>query len=365
MARNMSNSTPADHPDGWRPDRTDSAQPNDLAEKFRNFAVNIFGETSPLYAHLSTLAADDPDILSIAQKSPPGQPIPILLLAAVHYLLLRGEQNPIGRFFPNITAKPNAIEDSFDDFKSFCMDYRDAIEELIVTRRVQTNEVSRCACLLPGFSVAMERVWDKPLALIEIGPSAGLNLLWDRYGYDYGEEQWGNPDSPVQIFCEHRGLNFMPLPEDPVIAQRIGIDINPIDIMDDDATLWLRALIWPEHRERSRQLKAALSVARAEPPQLLAGDALDLLPSVLQSVSPDYFPIVYHTFAEYQLSAAGRQKLTEIIGKEGARRDLARVSIEGRGWPPRLEIVQYTEGSVYEEPLAGCDQHGAWIRMSR
>jgi hypothetical protein len=360
----MGGGRPSNSSSGWRPDNTDSAQPNDLAEKFRSFAVNVFGETSPLYAHLSTLAADDPDILSIAQKSPPGQPIPILLLGAVHYLLLKGEQHPLGRFFPDITAKPDATEDSFDDFRSFCTDYREAIEGLITTRRVQTNEVSRCACLLPGFAVAMELAADKPLALIEIGPSAGLNLLWDRYGYDYGEERWGNPNSPVQIFCEHRGENFMPLPEeDPVIAQRVGIDINPIDVRDRDATLWLRALIWPEQKDRVRQLEAALSVARVEPPEMLAGDALDLLPSVLQSVSPDCFPIVYHTFAEYQLTAEGRQRLTEIIAEEGARRDLARVSIEGRGWPPGLDVVIYKDGSVTQEHLAVCDQHGAWIEM--
>jgi hypothetical protein len=360
----MSNQPVPESPNQRRPDNLDSSRDSALAEQFRDFAVNVFGETSPLYAHLSALAANDVEAVAIVRSSQAGQPAPILFLSAIHYLLLKDESHPLARFFPSLTLKPEPLVNSSDAFRSFCLEHREALKEVVSKRLVQTNEVSRCACLLPGFAVAMEQAWGKPLALIEIGPSAGLNLLWDRYGYDYGEERWGNRDSPVQIFCEHRGLDFMPLPEEePVIAQRVGIDINPIDVRDEDATLWLRALIWPEHKERTRLLDAAISVAREEPPEMLAGDALELLPSVLQSVSPDCFPIVYHSFAEYQLTREGRERLTKIIAEEGARRDLARVSIEGRGWPPGLDIMLYKEAAVTQEHLAVCDQHGAWIVM--
>lgn len=148
---------------------------------------------------------------------------------------------------------------------------------------------------------------DENLALVEVGPSAGLNLLWDRYGYDYGAAgQWGDLDSPVRIESAVRAGN-PPLPDEtPPVASRVGIDLNPLDVTDPDDARWLRSLVWPEHDERHRVLANAIDAARRTPPDIREGDALELLPEVVAEIPDDRPVCVFDTQVRYQLSDEGR-----------------------------------------------------------
>jgi hypothetical protein len=139
---------------------------------------------------------------------------------------------------------------------------------LVATRHVQTNEIGRCACLLPAFGLVDSQTKGYALSLVEIGASAGLNLLWDCYGYDYGAgRRYGMSNSPVQLTCTLHGNRFPPIsPSLPQIALRVGLDLAPIKVDDVEATLWLRALIWPEQRERITLLSHALQLAQQDPP---------------------------------------------------------------------------------------------------
>src|SRR5215212_8705594 len=167
-----------------------------LGRRFRKFVEAESVWSSPLYTRLSLGIADDPEVLALAAEATAG-PIPNLLLAAVHYLLLRDPDQPLAAFYPSLTPEPDTTGDPYPAFHAFCLAQRDAMHTLLTTRLVQTNEVRRCALLLPAFARAAWRAPDRPLALVEIGPSAGLNLLWDRYGYDYGPGgQAGDPASP-------------------------------------------------------------------------------------------------------------------------------------------------------------------------
>lgn len=338
-----------------------------IARHFRLFGEREALTASPLYARLCAGIAADRALLAIAARAWPRRPVPNLFFAAVHYLLLGGTQHPLARFYPSITAAASSPEDVYPAFRAFCLEQRDAIEQLITTRLVQTNEVRRCACLLPGFGIVAREAGDRPLALVEMGASAGLNLLWDRYGYDYGGLHCGVPDSPVQLSCEPRGALRPPIPDPlPRVAYRIGIDLHPVDLWDDDAVLWLRALIWPEHLERAAVLERAAEVARRDPPPLLAGDALDRLPRTLANLPENAVPCVYHSLVVNQFSPEARQRLTNIFADSAKERDLYVVSIEyhktSSPWEEiRLYLDMYRDGAHQMRLLANCHWHGEWI----
>jgi hypothetical protein len=200
--------------------------------------------------------------------------------------------------------------------------------------------------------------------LVEIGASAGLNLLWDRYGYDYGGGQrYGDPRSPVQIVCELRGSRRPPLPARwPRVATRVGLDLHPIDVRDADAALWLRALVWPDEEGRAKLLHEAMRVAQDHPPRLLAGNALDLLPEVLATIPSDQVPCVFHTHTINQFPLEARARLSVLLAEHAIGQDLYRVSIEWLGkMYPRLELIAYRDGVTAEYSLADCGSHGEWL----
>ena len=164
-----------------------NAQLEALAQRFVRFADQECGAYAPLYDRLARGIASDPELLTIAAHARSGQQAPLLLLAAVHSLLLDGTNHALGTFYPSVThhtAGPPG--DPLPAFRAFCRDHRDALIELVSTGLVETNEPRRCTVLLPAFATVARLASGRPLALIEVGASAGLNLLFDRYGYDYG-----------------------------------------------------------------------------------------------------------------------------------------------------------------------------------
>jgi hypothetical protein len=343
--------------------QTPSPSHDELSQRFERFARREC-HVSPLYERLSVGIADDPEVLGIAAQAKPGQPLPNLFLAAVHFLLLRGIPAPLAAFYPSLSPTTAWSADPYPSFRAFCLEHREEILGLISTRLVQTNEVRRCGCLLPAFTHVAQQAEGRPLALVEIGASAGLNLLWDRYGYDYGVGQcYGDPRSPVRIVCEVRGTRRPPLPAMwPRVATRVGLDLHPIDVRDSDAALWLRALVWPDEVGRAKLLQEAMRVAQDHPPRLLAGNALDLLPEVLATIPSDHVPCVFHTHTLNQFPLEARARLSALLTEHAIGQDLYRVSIEWLGkMDPRLELIAYREGVTAEHSLAYCGSHGEWL----
>lgn len=336
-----------------------------IARHFRLFGEREAYSDSPLYARLCADIAADRELLSIAARAWPRRPVPNLLFAAVHYLLLSGIEYRLSRYYPSTVESALPPDGAYPAFRDFCLEHREAIEQLITTRLVQTNEVRRSACLLPAFGIIAREVSSEPLALVEIGASAGLNLLWDRYAYDYGEGwRCGAPDAPMQLVCEARGSLRPPIPDAmPAVAYRTGIDINPVDVCDADAVRWLRALIWPEQRERARALERAVALARRDPPVVIAGDALELLPRVLARMPETLALCVYHSLVVNQLTPEARQRLTDMFADCARERALSVVSIEYRRDPQRiqLELDVYRNGVPTSRALASCHWHGQWI----
>ena len=241
----------------------DSERAAHYRDVFHRFArVESPDLASPMYAELAYGISLDHELLELAAQKRRRQPAPNMLFAAVQYLLLsRGAyaDHPLAAHYPIVSGGERPMEPAFPAFRDFCLSHRDEIVELISTHRTQTNVVRRCTCLLPVFSM-IQRESGLPLALIDVGASAGLNLNVDRYRYRYlrgGQEEatWGHAEARVELEAELRGGGAMPpLAADLSVWFRGGIDINPIDLTNDDELRWLRALIWPEHVERHQRL---------------------------------------------------------------------------------------------------------------
>jgi hypothetical protein len=231
------------------------------------------------------------------------------------------------------------------------------------TRRVQTNEAQRAACLLPAFGEVARRAGGRPLAFVEIGASAGLLLAWDRYAYDYGDGRLhGDPASPVRLRCETRGPRRPPPPEPwPGVAARVGIDPAPVDLRDAGAVRWLRALVWPEHPERAARLEAALALVRADPPRLVRGDGTALAADVLQDLPAGLPACVFHVFTLNQVAPSARARLEQGLRRAAAGRPVFRVGLEWEAGGPRLVLDAVAGGAGDPVPLARTDAYGRWL----
>ncbi|HEY5094374.1 MAG TPA: DUF2332 domain-containing protein [Candidatus Eremiobacteraceae bacterium] len=334
------------------------------AEAYEHFARTA-RDSSPLYEHLAQRVAIDTQLLALTGNVRPRHLQPNLLFAAVHYLLLEGAQSDLSRSYTTISGATSFEPDVFRHFRIFCIAHADEIRALTSTRRVQTNEVRRCASLVPAFASAANVLGTQRAAFVEIGASAGLNLQWDRYRCDYDRDlAWGDPSALVRFECELRGGKYPAVRPLPAIVQRYGIDIDPLDVRNAEDVLWLRALTWPECTDRLELLERAIDVARAEPPTLIAGDAAEVFPVVVESIAPDLAVIVYHSFTMNQFGTEQREMLEDALCELGARRPLARVGFE---WPvgaefPVLSLTNYSAVQIDRSMLAMCHPHSTWMR---
>ena len=336
-----------------------------IRARFQRFArVEARDFDSPMYAELAEDIAADVELLELAAYSMPEQPPPNMLFAAVQYLLLSGLEHPLAGHYPVIAGSESLPGPAFPRFRDFCLGHRDRIVELVATRRTQTNVVRRCTCLLPAFALVRGES-SLPLALIDMGASAGLNLNFDRYAYSYrrdGNEilRWGPPRARIRLEAELRGSAGLPrLPAAIPVASRDGIDIDPVDPANADRMLWLRALIWPEHVERHQQLMDAAAELEASPIRMHAGDAAELLPDLVESVPREHALVVYSTIAFYQFPRESRSRIADTLAAASAARAVWQIAMEG--WSPQLSVTRYREGTRETEMLADVSAHGWWI----
>lgn len=321
---------------------------------------------SALYGRLTAGIVEDDYLLDLVSHSTPGQPPANMILAAVHFLLLRGADSPLAEFYPTVDGDVPTDEDPFPIFADFCAEHRDEIVTLLETRRVQTNEPRRAAILLPGFEL-VSRSYSAPLATLEVGASAGLLTLWDHYAYDYGiSGTYGAPGSQLVLRSEVRGSHLPPLGL-PEKGWSAGIDTNPIDLSDDIEATWLRSLVWPDQLERMHRLEAAIEVAREHPPHLVAGDGIELLATVAGGAPSEAVLVVHHSFALNQVTEADRSQFeAAVAGLDGSHR-VVLVSIEdwGGGWdrdePFHLYLGEVDDGSLVKREIANVHHHGEWL----
>lgn len=365
-----------------RPDHA-ARDPGSLAAQFEHFGeVECPQLDARIYQVLCRGIQGDPELLAIAALAGPGQPAPNLLFAAVHDLLLAGDEHPLRDWYPALAvADPQPAESAFAPFRDFCLARREAVESRVATRLTQTNVLQRCSALLPAFARVFVEGGGVPLALIEIGPSAGLNLQWDRFHYVYASEgavhasegaamragapRWGDPASPVRIYCLLRqgGAALPPLPDEIPVAWRRGVDVHPVDLGDPDAVRWLRALVWPDHPGRQERLTAAIGIARRQPPRIVAGDAASCLPELIESAPRGVTLCVYGTHTLYQFPREALRATLRAMQDASHARPVHFVGMEGTGDRcSELKHTRYAAGARATSHLADCNPHGRWLR---
>lgn len=336
-------------------------------DAFERFAELEARGSSPLYETLALGLAEDEDLLAIAEEVPDDQSAPHLFFAAVQYLLLERPDDPLAAYYPSIVDSPDPPEEgAFDAFREFCLAHSDELARVVSERRVQTNIVRRSAILLPAFEHVSRRCDRAPLGLVDIGATAGLNLLWDKYAYDFETRgRYGDEDSPVRIPCGVLGRTDPPFPERmPPVGTRLGIDLNPLDVTDDDDARWLRALVWPELDERRSLTENAIAVARRNPPEIVAGDALEELRDVCERVPTDERLCLFNTHSLNQFMPDQQVELAETIDAIAAERDLSWLWCEqpiDDAEKAEVLLTEYEDGEKSTELLAYHDAHGRWI----
>ena len=349
--------------------RLEQLQPNDrsheaLAQRFRTFAAEeCSGESglnvlSPTYEALSYAVADSSELLDLARDCQVGQPIPNLFFSAVKRVLADDPEDALNDHYARCAGDGRPTPGLGEAFSDFCSNHTEDIRGLVQTRRVQTNEIRRCSYLMPAFGVIASENPGRPLALVDVGASAGLNLLWDSYRYSYSDgSTYGPSDSSVLVDAETR----TPMPSIPAqfprVSHRVGIDLSPVDLSDDEEFRWMMALVWPDHTDRAELLSAARSIWLETPPEIVAGDALAVLPEVLTRIPEDAILCIFHCHTLNQFPVEARSAFHEVLMQESERRTVYHVPSEGE----RMSVDRIEKSQTSTALSARRNAHGRWI----
>jgi hypothetical protein len=307
--------------------------PERLARVYRRFAEREARQRSPVYAQVCARIAGEPRMLGFLLELAPAKWQPNLFLGAVQYACGRVPDWPW--------------------FRGAFAEHEDEIRAVMRARTTQTNEPARCATLLPALAALPQ-----PLALLEVGASAGLCLLPDRYGYDYGDRL-----IPGDLLLPCRVNEATPLPRrQPEVVWRAGLDLNPLDVHDPDDCAWLEALIWPGEEERIPRLHAALALAREDPPPVRRGDLRADFAELAATAPREATLVVFHTAVlAYVGGEADRAAFAEAVRASGAvwLANETPEAIPGLGFAPRRpgEFLLVRDG----RPTAWTDPHGTWV----
>lgn len=279
----------------------------DVARQYLDFAGYARGD-SPCFEAWAVGVAEDPELQGWIATLPPVKQQPNLVFAAARW---------------HGVAAPGA----YDGLRTALLGDDGTIRDTILRRSTQTNEVGRLATLTPVLA-QVSREAGRPLALIEVGASAGLCLYPDRVGYLWHQDGSTATLGPVPgvtapiLSCEVTGP--APLPDRvPDVAWRGGIDLNPLDVRDAGAMAWLENLVWPEQEERRERLRATIAVARTDPPALVRGDLLTGLAPLVEAAAEHGEVVVFHSAVIAYLEEADRRRFADLMAglvREGACR---------------------------------------------
>lgn len=349
-----------------------------LAYWWRRFGEEDCGPYSPLYRDICVAVSEDDDVLDLILEAPPRGHQPNVLLAAVHFLVLRGLDHPLAELYAG--RRPDLAPKVAGLFRDVVLDHRDEVLALLANRHTQTNECGRSAVLAPAVAWAAAQLdgGQEGIGLLDLGCSAGLNLHMDRYLLDYGKHgEVGPDDATVRITCELRGSVWPASHVLPPIVHRVGLDRDPVDLADDDHVDWLLACVWPDTGRLDRT-RAAFALARSDPPPVVVGDMVDDLAAALGSF-PEGLPVVAMcSWALAYLPSERRLEVLAALAEESRRRPVAWVSAElpgivapvpvppiGDGHEMRPSLLGFVtfdhDGEPLGEPLGLVHPHGAWL----
>ena len=369
-----------------------------LSDHFRGFAAVAERDGGTTYAAISRGVAEDDEVLSLLDRAALPQRRPLILLAAVHYLLLSGAEDPLAGYYDTVRAVRGQIAstdrtvtappgDPTGAFRDFCRAHRSELEELIATRSTQTNEVGRCTGLLPGLChIASLSGWDVPLSLLDLGTSAGLNLLFDDYAYTYRS---ATGEATRTAGSPGRTSSWPVRPETTSPA-------CPSCVCRSWPSGWVSTShrstrsptkthggCWPASGRITPPASGACEPPSTtyepppDPPRLVQGDMVRDLGSVADSIPGDNPLVVFHSWVAAYLDEPQQQALAEEVRALGRRRAVHHLYCEtpfetpGLPTPPspvRREGPDLATTVVHIGPgaepvrLADTHPHGYWLR---
>ncbi|MGE0384949.1 MAG: DUF2332 domain-containing protein [Gammaproteobacteria bacterium] len=339
------------------------------------YARGLKADGAALAGHLTEALGQDREWLAMARRVVPlGQPVNLILFSGVNYLLMERPERPLADLHPAITRAPCEPAAVVPLVRDFCMRHEARLRALLATRTTQYTVVQRGAYVLPALSWLAGRI-GAPLTLIEVGCSAGLNLLFDAWNYDYGAfGRVATPGAPFTIACRvEPGSAPLPLAV-PAVTRRVGIDLQLFDPDDPDQLRWLIASLHPDLPAEREMVERALELRRNAGLDLMQADAMQVLPDLLAQCRGPVCVLNSHCI--YQWPEALKARLDQVLldaAAAGAR--VQRISVEMLGFqgPPtvaparvrekdiEIRAIDYGGGVAVSRVIGYTHVYGRWI----
>lgn len=352
------------------------AEGRSLARRFRRHADSLVRSgRSPLYVRMMRAAADDLEAGGVVAElfagvsAPPGSVPQLRLLAALHRLALADEAPELARFYPS-AGGDLPVDGVWPVALATIAGHFDWLRAR-VSRTVQTNEPGRSAVLFAALLWLTDRC-RRPIRLLELGASAGLNLLADRYCYISDGRELGEPSSPVQFvepWSPPPAIDLAHAARALTISARHGCDIAPLDPGSPEGRLTLLSYIWPDELDRMDRMRAALQIASRQPRMVTARPAADWLPDALARGREEELTVIWHSLFRQYLAPEEWNALETAfrVGAEaGPHRPIVWLSMEPSS--DHLASVALTARTAPGAPahlLARCGDHGPPVRWER
>jgi hypothetical protein len=336
-----------------------------IARRLRRQAVACGRLGSSLYADILFSAAVNVEQGGIAwallaghEADTPGSALALRLLGAVHRIALEGRASALAAHYPSTGGFPTP-----DEFLATLENHRDEVCSRLA-EPVQTNEIGRAAALVGGFSLIAEKT-QLPLRLLEIGASAGLNLLFDRYSYKSSTGTFGDTSSPVEFDLRDSDRS-PPNAASMQVVERRGCDSNPLNTHCADDRLTLKSFVWPDQHKRLQLLDAGLEIAQTTPLVVERADAAGWLSETLARPVAGVTTVVFHSIVWQYLEASERNRIRSLLYEAGrgatADTPVAHLSMEPAG--PRAELRLRLWPGTCQHLIATAGYHGlpvSWL----
>ena len=302
-----------------------------LADRFRRHA----GDAQHLYGHLMRSMAQDWEaggpvrqVCAGYEHAPSGSALQLRLLAGVFRLVLQGRAPELVPYYPCLGGD-RPPDGAWPVVRPVIADHVEVLRDALEVAP-QTNEIGRSAALLSGLFDLVARSGVRRIRLLELGASAGLNLLVDHIGFAGPGWRWGDSGSPLRL---EDAIQGPVVPQELAVVQRRGCDLAPADPRTAEGRQLLTSFVWPFDLHRHARLRAALQVAAAHPVTVDAAAASAWLPVQLAEAPDDraVLTVVWHSITQLYWPPAELVAVEDALAAHGAHHRLARVGMEYEG----------------------------------